>query len=73
MQQELHLQDSRPVSGKYLSFAQRKEIGLLRTQDIGVREIARRIWRSPSTVSRELRRNAVTRGGKLKYRASVAQ
>ena len=29
--------------------------------------------RSPSTISRELRRKAATRGGKLKYRASVAQ
>ena len=27
----------------------------------------------PSTISRELRRNAATRGGKLDYRASVAQ
>jgi len=38
-----------------------------------VREIARQLERSPSTVSRELRRNAATRGGKLDYRASVAQ
>ncbi len=38
-----------------------------------MREIARRIGRSPSTVSRELTRNAATRGGKLEYRASVAQ
>jgi IS30 family transposase len=38
-----------------------------------VREIARRLGRSPSTISRELRRNAATRGGKLDYRASVAQ
>ena len=29
--------------------------------------------RSASTISRELRRNAATRGGKLEYRASVAQ
>jgi IS30 family transposase len=45
----------------------------LRAQDVGVREIARLIGRSPSTVSRELTRNAATRGGKLEYRASVAQ
>jgi hypothetical protein len=38
-----------------------------------VREIAREIGRSPSTISRELRRNAATRGGKLEYRPSVAQ
>ena len=64
---------SKPVSGEYLSFAEREEIALLRAQDVGVREIARRIGRSPSTVSRELTRNAATRGGKLEYRASVAQ
>lgn len=64
---------SKPVSGRYLSFAEREEIGLLRAQDVGVREIARRIGRSPSTVSRELTRNAATRSGKLEYRASVAQ
>ena len=64
---------SSPISGRYLSFAEREEIGLLSTQGIGVREIARRIERSPSTVSRELSRNAATRGGKLEYRASVAQ
>ena len=52
---------SRPVAGRYLSFAEREEIGLLRAQDVGVREIARRIGQSPSTVSRELTRNAATR------------
>lgn len=60
-------------SGRYLSFEEREEISLLRAQRIGIREIARRIGRSPSTVSRELRRNAATRGGKLEYRASTAQ
>jgi IS30 family transposase len=38
-----------------------------------VREIARRLGRHPSTISRELRRNAATRGGKLEYRATTAQ
>ena len=60
-------------SGRYLSFSEREEIALLRAQDKGVREIARVIGRDPGTVSRELRRNAATRGGKLEYRASVAQ
>ena len=61
------------ISGRYLSFAEREEIGLLRAQSVGVREIARRLGRSPSTISRELTRNAATRGGRLEYRASVAQ
>lgn len=60
-------------TGHYLSFVEREEIALLRAQGGGVRSIARQIDRSPSTVSRELRRNAATRSGKLVYRASVAQ
>ena len=64
---------SKPTSAKYLSFAEREEIGLLCVQGLGVREIARRVGRSPTTVSRELRRNAATRGGQLEYRSSVAQ
>jgi IS30 family transposase len=62
-----------PLSGRYLSFAEREEIALLRVQRLGVRAIAERVGRSPSTISRELRRNAATRGGKLEYRASIAQ
>ena len=60
-------------TGRYLSFAEREEIALLRAQEVGVREIARRIGRDPATISRELRRNAATRGGKPVYRALVAQ
>jgi IS30 family transposase len=62
-----------PVTGRYLSFEEREEIAILNSQGVGVREIARRLGRSPSTISRELSRNAATRGGKLEYRASVAQ
>ena len=60
-------------TGRYLSFAEREEIALLRAQNKGVREIAREIGRDPGTVSRELRRNAATRSGKQVYRAVVAQ
>ena len=63
----------RSPSGRYLSFAEREEIALLRAQNCGVWAIARRLGRSPSTISRELRRNAATRGGGLEYRASTAQ
>ncbi len=45
----------------------------MKAEQLGVREIARRLGRSPATISRELRRNAETRGGTLKYRATVAQ
>ena len=62
-----------PPSRRYLSFSAREEIALLRAQQCGIREIARRLGRSPSTISREMRRNAGTRGGTLQYRATVAQ
>ena len=64
---------SKPLSGRYLAFAEREEIALALAQDFGVREIARRLGRAASTVSRELRRNAATRSGGLEYRASTAQ
>jgi IS30 family transposase len=60
-------------TGRYLSFAEREEIALLNVQSVGVRAIARRIGRDPSTVSRELRRNAATRSAQRGYRAGVAQ
>lgn len=60
-------------TGRYLSFAEREEIAVLKAQDHGVREIARRIGRDPSTISRELRRNAATRSSQIGYRAGVAQ
>jgi IS30 family transposase len=65
--------DLEPLSGRYLSFAEREDIAIWKAQGAGVRQIARRLGRDPSTVSRELRRNAATRCGKLDYRASVAQ
>ena len=60
-------------TGRYVSLEEREEMALLKAQNHGVREIARRLGRHPSTVSRELRRNAASRGGQLDYRASVAQ
>jgi IS30 family transposase len=69
-----HLSSSSPSpSDRYLSFAEREEIALLRAQGHGVREVARRLRRAASTISRELRRNAATRSGNLDYRATTAQ
>jgi len=62
-----------PLSGRYLSFTEREEITVLKAQGCGVREIAGRVGRSASTISREVRRNAATRGGLLEYRATTAQ
>jgi RHS repeat-associated protein len=58
---------------RYLSFEEREEIALQRALGAGVREIARKLNRAPSTVSREVRRNAATRSGGFDYRASTAQ
>ena len=64
---------AKPLSGRYLSFMEREEIGLLRAQGHTIQEVARRIGRAASTISRELRRNAATRSGGLEYRATTAQ
>ncbi len=62
-----------PLSGRYLSFSEREEIAILYAQDSSVRAIARGLGRAPSTISRELRRNAATRSGGFEYRATTAQ
>ncbi len=59
----------RDLKGRCLSFPEREEIALSRARGESMRCIARRLGRSPSTVSRELRRNADRRGG---YRATTA-
>jgi hypothetical protein len=61
------------ISHRYLSFSEREEIAILHAKEFGVREIARRVDRSPSTISRELRRNASTRSNTVTYRATTAQ
>jgi IS30 family transposase len=60
---------SRPPAGRYLSWPEREEIAALAHAGHGVRDIARRLDRAPSTISRELQRGDTHRG----YRASVGQ
>jgi transposase, IS30 family len=57
--------------GRYLSLAEREEIALGLARELPVREIARRLGRSPSTVSREISRNSTR--GRYRYRAVAAQ
>ncbi len=59
----------RNLQGRYLSFAEREEIALARAVGASMRSIAARLGRSPSTISRELARNADRAG---RYRASSA-
>jgi IS30 family transposase len=56
-----------------LSFEEREEIALECARGTGVRAIARKLGRSPSTISREIRRNSATRSGAFDYRAIAAQ
>jgi IS30 family transposase len=56
------------LGSRYLSVAEREEISLGLARGEGVREIARRLGREPSTVSREITRN----GGPDRYRAHRA-
>jgi IS30 family transposase len=64
---------SKPPSGRFLSFAEREEIAILRAQGQGVRAIARQLARPACTISRELRRNLPRRHGDTDYRATTAQ
>lgn len=73
MPPRIHGRSAKPLSGRYLSFAEREEIALLRAQGCSMREVARRLGRVASTISRELRRNAATRNGRPEYRATTAQ
>jgi transposase, IS30 family len=59
-------------AGRYLSLAEREEIAVGRAAGLGVREIARRLGRMASTVSRELRRDGGTNTAG-EYRAVAAQ
>src|SRR5215469_15330574 len=52
----------RQVSARYLSQDERIEIADLRQAGLSIRQIADRLGRAPSTISRELRRNATASG-----------
>lgn len=46
----------RNLQGRYLFFAEREEIALARAPGESIRQVAGRLGRSPSTISRELAR-----------------
>ena len=62
-----------PLSGRYLSFAEREEIAIAKAEGCGVREIARQVGRSPSTINSELRHNGRRSPGYSGYQATNAQ
>jgi IS30 family transposase len=61
----------RAGGGRYLSLAEREEIAAGVAAGEGMRAIAARLGRSPSTVSREIARNSTR--GRYRYRAVAAQ
>lgn len=61
------------LKSRKLTFADREEIALECARGTGVRTIARKLGRAPSTISREIRRNSATRSGDFDYRALTAQ
>lgn len=58
-------QPERMQSSRYLSLLERQRIATLTARGLSIRQVAARIGRAPSTVSRELRRNVLRhdRGG----------
>src|SRR5437870_7040444 len=64
---------AKPPSGRYLVVAEREEIALGRAQGQGIREIARRLGRAPSAISREVRGKAATGRAGMTCRASLGR
>jgi transposase, IS30 family len=60
-----------PVSGRYLSVAEREEIAVGVAAGLSLRQIAAGLGRAASTVSREVARNGYR--GRYRYRALAAQ
>ncbi len=61
------------LTRRNLTFCEREEIALECARGTGIRTIACKLPRSPSTISREIRRNSATRSGDFDYRAITAQ
>ncbi len=59
----------RSISPRYLSLTEREQIHDLTTRGVSIRQIGERLSRSPSTISRELHRNATQALGYLPYSA----
>ena len=55
--------------GTHLELEERERLAALRAEGLSLRAIARRLGRAASTISRELRRNALPRGGYLPVHA----
>ena len=63
----------REISGRFLSQDERIELADLLHAGLSRRQIAARLGRAPSTISRELRRNAASAGSTVRSRPSTAR
>lgn len=57
------------IHPRYLSLVEREQVQDLRAAGLSIRQVAAELGRSPSTISRELRRNTVSRRGYLPHTA----
>src|SRR5215218_5008919 len=57
------------ADGTHLTLEERERLAVLLAEGLSRREIARRLGRAASTISRELRRNALPKGGHLPVHA----
>jgi IS30 family transposase len=70
-QEGLELLD-RPIHPRYLNLQEREQIHDLKAHGWSIRDIAREMVRSPSTISREISRNTQSKVGYLPYAAHRA-
>ena len=55
--------------GTHLRLEERERLAALKSEGLSLRAMARQLGRAASTISRELRRNALPKGGYLPARA----
>src|ERR671920_1266346 len=63
------MRDGAMSGGTHLTLDERERLAALKAEGLSLRAIARALGRAASTVSRELRRNALPRGGYLPVHA----
>src|SRR3954454_6913259 len=59
------LRDGAMSGGTHLELVERERLAVLKAEGLSLRAIARALGRAASTISRELRRNALPKGGYL--------
>src|SRR3954464_5936996 len=63
------IRDGAMSGGTHLELAERERLAALRAEGLSLRGIARALGRAASAISRELRRNALPKGGSLPVHA----